>query len=1031
MIVIHGIALADQFNLWAESSQFISSKNTKKHAHPFALPNNELYDILLTLTDSKLVRGSNTNTITLLLPSTSSQPMPSPNLVLVAPVYETKASVLSPWNIPAISLDPKPGQELLISLPTNPPHGIVYGSSLIFWTEVAKFTFELISRQCFIPELERTANHEGLKEKKEILQARWSVYLSNEDMKRLTELIRMMPPICRSVMHAEKSQEPHELVYEFINQVIDGFVREVSATSSLSSKLGAKSTVPEEQWLRGLTSLDSTFEIEQEKVNTFSGQLNSWLGQIQPVDSDSAFRTCFRVECPETMKSENGEWRITYHLQATDDRSLLVSANEIWKLGTSEMRFMKRRFENPQERLLADLGKASTVFPLIEDSLKDSHPVALKLNTDEVYGFLRETAPLLEQSGFGILFPSWWQKTSARLGVKLKLRPRNSSRIGSGLLGTDGIVEYDWMIAVGDQTFAPEEFNKLAKMKVPLVNIRGQWVEIKSEEIEKALRFFQKVHSNNELNLGEALHLALDQENLDTGLPILDVETEGWITELMNGLSDNVKIAQIHAPNTFQGQLRPYQVKGLSWLEFLRQFGFGACLADDMGLGKTIQLIALLLQERSISSSSQQTLLICPMSIVGNWYRELHRFGPSLKVLVHHGSGRLAGEKFIEEVKNYDVIITTYSLAARDIDNLSRIEWHRIVLDEAQNIKNPDTKQTLAIKKLKSGYRVAMTGTPVENRLSELWSIMDFLNPGYLGTLSEFKRNFIIPVEKFHDQETAVTMKRLIQPFVLRRLKTDPKIIQDLPEKMEMKVLCNLTREQATLYEAVVKDMLEKIENSEGIERKGLVLSTLTKLKQVCNHPAQFLHDHSNFAGRSGKAARLEEMLEEALAEGDKALIFTQFREMGVMIHKYLQDKFETEILFMHGGTPKKQRDAMVQKFQEDGQGPKIFILSLKVGGVGLNLTAANRVFHFDRWWNPAVENQATDRAFRIGQKRNVQVHKFVAVGTLEERIDQMIEQKKELAERIIGTGEAWLTEMSTSQLKELFKLSKDTIGEE
>jgi len=418
------------------------------------------------------------------------------------------------------------------------------------------------------------------------------------------------------------------------------------------------------------------------------------------------------------------------------------------------------------------------------------------------------------------------------------------------------------------------------------------------------------------------------------------------------------------------------------------------------------------------------------MSIVGNWHRELQRFAPSLKVMIHHGHERLSGEAFVEEAKQHDVVITTYSLALRDKEHLSAIEWEYVVVDEAQNIKNESAKQTQAIKNLNARHRIALTGTPVENRLSELWSIMEFLNPGYLGSGTDFRKKFSIPIERYHDADRAETLKRVIQPFVLRRLKTDKSIIADLPDKMEMKVFCNLTQEQASLYEAVVKEMIEKIEQSDGIERKGLVLSTLLKLKQVCNHPAHFVADGSSLPGRSGKLARLEEMLEEALAAGDKALIFTQFAEMGTMLRHHLQERLGCEVLFLHGGTPKKQRDAMVQRFQEDKRGAPLFILSLKAGGVGLNLTAANHVFHFDRWWNPAVENQATDRAFRIGQQRNVQVHKFVCVGTLEERIDQMIEQKKVLAESIVGAGENWLTEMSTAQLKELFTLSREAVGE-
>jgi len=475
-----------------------------------------------------------------------------------------------------------------------------------------------------------------------------------------------------------------------------------------------------------------------------------------------------------------------------------------------------------------------------------------------------------------------------------------------------------------------------------------------------------------------------------------------------------------------------------------------------MGLGKTVELIAFLLHVRENTAGQKRnlelglnsgvesesgldsgmgsssdlnldpTLLICPMSVVGNWQREVERFAPHLRVMIHHGTDRLAGSAFADEAERNDLVISTYSLAHRDCEVLSQVNWQHIVLDEAQNIKNPGAKQTQAIKRLKAGQMIALTGTPVENRLSELWSIMEFLNSGYLGSARSFRKNFAIPIEKYRDKGRAEVLRRIIQPFVLRRMKTDPTIIQDLPEKMELKVYHNLTNEQASLYEAVVDEMLDKIDNSEGIERKGLVLATLTRLKQICNHPALFLQDGSALSGRSGKLTRIEEMIDEVLAEGDKALIFTQFAGMGAMLRHHLQERFDCEVLFLHGGTPRKQREEIVRRFQEDRDGPPLFVLSLKAGGFGLNLTAANHVFHFDRWWNPAVENQATDRAFRIGQERNVFVHKFVCIGTLEERIDQMLEEKKELADAIVGAGEAWLTELSTSELKDIFTLSRD-----
>jgi SNF2 family DNA or RNA helicase len=415
--------------------------------------------------------------------------------------------------------------------------------------------------------------------------------------------------------------------------------------------------------------------------------------------------------------------------------------------------------------------------------------------------------------------------------------------------------------------------------------------------------------------------------------------------------------------------------------------------------------------------------------VVGNWQKEAARFTPGLLVMVHHGLARTKGAAFLEEAEKHAMVISSYALLQRDFETLKEVRWSGVILDEAQNIKNPETKQAQAPRRLPAGYRVALTGTPVENNIGDLWSIMELLNPGFLGTQGEFKRAFFIPIQANRDSEAVERLRRLTGPFILRRLKTDKAIIADLPEKLEMKVFCNLTKEQASLYAAVVKEASQAVDSTEGIQRKGVILATLSKLKQVCNHPAQFLGDNSAIPGRSGKLARLTEMLEEILEVGDHTLIFSQFAEMGEIVRRHLQETFGCEVLFLHGAVAKKQRDCMVERFQQGGDdGPRIFILSLKAGGTGLNLTRANHVFHFDRWWNPAVENQATDRAFRIGQARNVQVHKFLCLGTLEEKIDEMIERKKELAAGLVGTGEGWLTELSTAELKEIFALRKEAV---
>ncbi|HED03508.1 MAG TPA: DEAD/DEAH box helicase [Candidatus Fraserbacteria bacterium] len=1028
-------------HIWAESSGLplvISRgrgrppKRPKPRPHPFALDGDSLREAIGEITGSLIAQSANSGAVTIRLPSSSQGPLPSPELILETVRGDEQATALLPWKLATSTLDPHSALDLLLSLPIRPPHGIALGGSLRFWAEVAKFSLELIVRQCFVPTVQQI-QPEGSTS----ARASWEVALGEEDRERLRLLAAAMPPLCRALVPSEDkpSAPPLSLISHFLNRTVDAFVRErLSATKFRSPRRGRRPKVIPlaEQWLRALSSADATLRAPDKELTAFTKGIDSWLAHIRPAGSEAPFRTCFRVEPPE----DGSEWRISFYLQANDDRSLLVPAELVWKARSRVVTFLKRNFENPQERLLADLGRASRLFPDLEESLQASHPTALELGTEQAYAFLRQSAPLLEQSGYGVLLPSWWGQPTTRLGVKLALKPKAkakaAAKTGSGIMGLDAVLSYDWQIALGERTLSRKEFQQLVQLKIPLVKVRGQWVELRPEEIEKAVEFFQKKRAGQEMQLGEALRIGLGQGESAVGLPVMDIEGQGSFKDLLDKLTGDMKISLIKTPRAFRGKLRPYQRLGVSWLAFLRQFGLGACLADDMGLGKTIELIALLLHERAGKKNKLRpdpTLLICPMSIVGNWHREIQRFAPSLNVMVHHGAERLSGRAFKRAAKQHDVVITTYALIHRDEKHLAAVEWDSVVLDEAQNIKNPAAKQTQAIRRLSAQHRIALTGTPVENRLSELWSIISFLNPGYLGSAKDFRSSYALPIEKYRDSGRAAALRRLIGPFVLRRLKSDKSIIKDLPEKLEMKVLCNLVQEQASLYEAVVKEMLAVIESSEGIERKGLVLATLMKLKQVCNHPAQFVRDGSPLRGRSGKLARLEEMLEEALAAGDKALIFTQFAEMGGLLRPYLQERLGCEVLYLHGGTPQKQRDGMVQRFQEEHRGPPLFILSLKAGGVGLNLTAANHVFHFDRWWNPAVENQATDRAFRIGQRKNVQVYKFVCVGTLEERIDQMIESKQELAESIVGGGENWITEMSTGQLKELFALSRDAVS--
>jgi len=780
-------------------------------------------------------------------------------------------------------------------------------------------------------------------------------------------------------------------------------------------------------WLNALFAADPTIEGPYFTLSTLAKAHKAWVRQLQ-VAGDAAFRVCLRLEVPEMPEKA---WPLDFLLQASDDPSLLVPATTVWKARGKTLTYLNRRFEEPQERLLTALGYASRIFPPLERSLHQRRPTAAHLSTDEAYTFLRQAASLLEQSGFGLLVPPWWNRRGSRLGARLQVKsPSSSTDTSSGLLSMENLVNYQWEIVLGDQALTREEFEALVRLKTPLVQIRGQWVALNPEQIEAAIRFWEKRQAEAQMNVLDALSWGLSGEGEVDGLPVEKVEISGWFGELLERLKQGEQLEELPQPDSLAGELRPYQQRGFSWLTFMRRWGLGACLADDMGLGKTVETIALLLHDREHDGQVPPALVICPTSVAGNWQREIERFAPDLRSMLHHGTERASGQEFLDEVTKHDVVITSYGLARRDADLLAQVRWSAVILDEAQNIKNPAAKQTQAVRQLPADFRLALTGTPIENRLSELWSIMHFLNPGYLGSQKRFRGDYALPIERYRDPQATEQLRRLVGPFILRRLKTDPTIIQDLPEKLEMKVYCNLTPEQATLYEAVVQDSLTQIEESEGIQRKGIVLSTLLKLKQVCNHPAQFLGDGSELPGRSGKLARLSEMLEEVLAVGDRALIFTQFATMGEMLKRYLQEGFGREVLFLHGGTPRQQRERMIERFQGYGHGPPFFVLSLKAGGLGLNLTGANHVFHFDRWWNPAVENQATDRAFRIGQTRDVQVHKFLCIGTLEENIDALIESKKSLAESIVTADESWLTELSTDELREMLRLRPEAVGE-
>jgi superfamily II DNA or RNA helicase len=576
----------------------------------------------------------------------------------------------------------------------------------------------------------------------------------------------------------------------------------------------------------------------------------------------------------------------------------------------------------------------------------------------------------------------------------------------------DQLFSFDWQVALGDKTLTRAELDQLAQSQHGLLKLRDQWVFVDPRRLERVLE-----RRGRTLTSGEALRAAVSGKLIVDGLST-EVDTIGWLEDLRQRLAvQDRDIKPAVQPTALAGHLRDYQLQGLQWMTQLVDLGLGGILADDMGLGKTVMLIALHLQR--VKTTSAPTLVVCPASVLGNWEREIHRFAPGAHVRRYHGAGRS-----LDGVTD-GFVVTTYATMRADAEKLMmhRPGWGLVVADEAQNVKNPRARTAQALRTIPAVARLALTGTPVENNLSELWAILDWTTPGLLGTYEQFRVQWSRPIEARRDSAKATGLAQLIRPFVLRRRKSDPGIAPELPPKIETDHTINLSREQVGLYEAVVRNTLAEIEAAVGIKRRGLVVKLLTQLKQICNHPAHFLRQmDGRLTGRSGKLAVFDELVEEIVAEDGAVLVFTQYAQMGRLLTRHLDEK-KIANQFLHGGTTIKAREKMVHKFQA-GEVP-VFVLSLKAAGVGLNLTKADHVIHYDRWWNPAVEDQATDRAHRIGQTKNVQVHRLISEGTIEESIAELIKSKRSLADAVVNGGEGALTELSDAELAKLVRLRK------
>jgi superfamily II DNA or RNA helicase len=801
--------------------------------------------------------------------------------------------------------------------------------------------------------------------------------LDGADLDWLRRIAAAMPPEAHALpvdgRRPLRVRSPERLVRELWDAIADVLVRSPAAVHATGARAFAAA----------------------EPVRV--GELADWLAETDR-GLDAGAQVQLRLELP--VKEEE-PFAAVVQVRSVVDPSLVVDAEQLW---SAPAVVLVRLGERAETDLLLALRRGARAWPPLAPLLRSAAPTEVSLDEEQVAELLETGAEALGGAGIEVLWPA--ELLGAGLEVHATVATPAPAGAAQPMFRMEALLSFDWRVTVGGEPLTAEEVAALAEAKRPLVRLRGRWVRVNRQLLERLRR-----RRGPRISAAEALAAAL------TGSMVVDGERVGFqaagaLADLVDRLAGAGRAA-VEPPGGLRATLRPYQCRGLSWLARMCELGLGGCLADDMGLGKTVQVIALHLHRRPLGAGP--TLVVCPTSLLGNWERELARFAPDVPVRRYHGGGR-----HLEELAADEVVLVTYGVVRRDRAVLAEVAWGLAVADEAQHAKNPLSRTARELRAIPAPARVALTGTPVENRLTELWSILDWTTPGLLGPLERFRRSVAVPVERYRDPDATERLARVVRPFLLRRRKSDPLIVPELPAKTETDRVVPLTPEQATLYEAVVRETLAKIASREGIERRGLVLGLLTALKQVCNHPAQYLHEPGPLAGRSGKLAALDELLGVILDEGEAALVFSQYVEMCGLIRSHLADR-GVPTLFLHGRVPARRREELVARFQ-DGGAP-VFLLSLKAGGVGLNLTRASHVVHYDRWWNPAVEDQATDRAYRIGQDRPVQVHRLVTEGTLEDRIAALLASKRGLAEAVVGAGEAWITELSDAELAELVSL--------
>lgn len=955
-------------------------------------------------------------TVLLLLPARGRFPLPSSPIL--GEIHDSgEPPALAPYYVEALVLSFTEFTQLLriiresgerLSFP-----GLLFADDLKFMCRALEYAAVLVQRGTYIPDMEPRGDS---------FVSQWRPIILAKYQDEFSSFASAMPPVLcgfstDAPLEAPRSKRAGATL--LLESMTDMLIRS-SQQGAADRGRRVNAGNPHEIWLRSLIWQKAPLIKWNEEMASLYPQIRAWADSLKAVTAQP-WRLFMRLE--EPIGEGERSWTLSWHLQSTQDPSLVIPAERVWSPTEAERGWFEHTQTNPRRYMLQILGHLATRVPYIAESLEVPYPCECSLSLDNLFDFLQNHLPSIMDQGIQVQFPSTWGQISdrPRLSVRANLHDENAFAPG-GRMQLSDMLDVDWSVALGDDILTEEELAMLTELKTPLTSIRGRWVILYRDEVEKITAALKKLPDKIERN--EALLSSLRQEHMDA--PLSEVTGSPWLANVRSLLLGTEPLEEMEAPEGFAGRLRPYQAKGLAWLARLVRLGMGACLADDMGLGKTVQTLALIKNLR-LMGERRPVLLICPTSVMENWRRETERFIPGTKTLIHHGMKRNKKNVFTDEALAETLVISSYSLLYRDNSLFSKVEWAGIILDEAQNIKNPDTCQSRAARSIRADWHIALTGTPVENHVGDMWSIMEFLMPGLMPNRARFSREILRPVQA-GEKKAMDRVRRMTAPFILRRLKTDKEIISDLPEKIESKEICPLSREQATLYSAVTSSLEREIEGTEGIRRKGVVLGAITALKQICDHPLLYLKDKSEIDNRSGKLARLAEIAEEMLAAGDRALIFTQYAEMGELLKKFIQETFGREVLFLHGGVPREKRDEMVRRFQEEEEGPPFFVLSLKAGGTGLNLTRANHVVMFDRWWNPAVEQQAVDRAYRIGQRNNVQVHYFCCRGTLEEKIESLIEAKRELADMLVGTGESWLSDLSDSDLHELFSLEREAV---